>query len=150
MASTFTLFNLVTYTIICVASSQWVSPYSTLPSANAYMVVGVHNGTISILGGSTSSAVPLRQMTQFQIETETFIPMTQTLPNDVSATGQIWSQLDETIYMIVGSTLSTFNMITKQYTNAWIDLSTDVGGVDGCLAAANDHIFFTGGYLYSE
>eukprot|EP01083_Nonionella_stella_P237979 834331_1 len=146
MASTFTLFNLITYTIICVANSQWVSPDSTLPSANAYMVVGVHNGTIFILGGGASP----RQMTEFQIETETFIPMTQTLPNDVEAWGQIWSQLDEMMYMIVGSTLSTFNMITKQYTNAWIDLNADVGGKDGCLAAVNDQIFVTGGYVNSQ
>eukprot|EP01083_Nonionella_stella_P310238 1101553_1 len=146
MASTFTLFNLITYTIICVASYQWVSPDSTLPSANAYMVVGVHNGTIFILGGGASP----RQMTEFQIETETFIPMTQTLPNDVEAWGQIWSQLDEMMYMIVGSTLSTFNMITKQYTNAWIDLNADVGGKDGCLAAVNDQIFVTGGYVNSQ
>eukprot|EP01083_Nonionella_stella_P179154 635275_1 len=95
MPSSFTLFNLVTYVILCADSYQWVSLNSTLPSANACMVVGVHNDTIFILGGSASSDVPLRQMTQFQIETETFIPMTQTLPNDVVAWGQIWSQLDE-------------------------------------------------------
>eukprot|EP01083_Nonionella_stella_P179153 635272_1 len=90
MASTFTLFNLVTYTIICADNSQWVSPDSTLNN-DAYMVVGVHNDTIFILGGDASP----RQMAEFQIETETFIPMTQTLPNDVVAWGQIWSQLDE-------------------------------------------------------
>eukprot|EP01083_Nonionella_stella_P286950 976684_1 len=108
MASTFTLFNLITYAILCVASSQWVSPDSTLNN-DAYMVVGVHNGTIFILGGGASP----RQMTEFQIETETFIPMTQTLPNDVEALGQIWRQLDEMIYMNLGSTKCTFNLIKK-------------------------------------
>eukprot|EP01083_Nonionella_stella_P164431 544167_1 len=153
MEPSFTVFSLIIYAIICVANSQWISPSSTLPNTNHGMVVGVHNGTIFILGGSYSASsytVPLTQMTEFQIETETFIPMTQTLPNDVEAWGQIWSQLDEMMYMIVGSTLSTFNMITKQYTNAWIDLNADVGGKDGCLAAVNDQIFVTGGYVNDQ
>eukprot|EP01083_Nonionella_stella_P286949 976681_1 len=119
MPSSFTLFNLITYAILCAASYQWVSPNSNLPSANdgmhdiMGMVVGVHNGTIFILGGGASYTVPLTQMTEFQIETETFIPMTQTLPNDVEALGQIWRQLDEMIYMNLGSTKCTFNLIKK-------------------------------------
>eukprot|EP01083_Nonionella_stella_P290316 987869_1 len=146
MSASFTLFDLITYAIICVTNSQWISPSSTLNNMDHMMVVGVHNATIFILGGWVFP----RQMTEFHIETETFTPMTQTLPNDVKAFGQSWSQLDEMMYMIVGSTLSTFDMITKQYTNAWIDLNADVGGKYGCLAAANDQVFVIGGYVKDQ
>eukprot|EP01083_Nonionella_stella_P178175 628713_1 len=132
--------------LISTVYGEWISPPSTLPSAasDKYVVTGSYNGTIFLLGGDSYP----RQTTEYQINTDTFTT-TQTLPTDLKGYAQCWTQLKETMYMVEpsGSTLSTFNMITKQYTPEWLHLDSDVGvNGEGCLAVANHHLFITGGW----
>eukprot|EP01083_Nonionella_stella_P010725 30521_1 len=123
---------------------DWTSPAtSTLPSGDNAFAVGAYNGTIFLLGGDYDP-----RQTEYHIDTDTFTSLP--LSNNLTGNAQFCSQLEETMYMIKrqGTKLSTFNMITKEYTKGWIDLNQEVG-TDGeaCLAAANDHLFITGGYL---
>eukprot|EP01083_Nonionella_stella_P251658 868061_1 len=132
--------------LISTVYGEWISPPSTLPSAasDKYVVTGSYNGTIFLLGGDSYP----RQTTEYQINTDTFTT-TQTLPTDLKGYAQCWTQLKETMYMVEpgGSTLSTFNMITKQYTPTSLHLNTNVGNNgEVCLAVANGHLFITGGW----
>eukprot|EP01083_Nonionella_stella_P245618 853525_1 len=124
-------------------ATGWSPSSSTLPFADNSMAVGAYNDTIFLLGGANNQ----NQMTEYHISTDTFTNKGPILEESMYAYGQIWSQIDETMYIIdtTGEHLSTFDMAHKQYTKQWHNLETSVNGYMACLAASNDHLFITGG-----
>eukprot|EP01083_Nonionella_stella_P046745 125215_1 len=104
--------------------NNWIAPPSpTLPRDTYASAVGYDsiNNTIWILGSRASCC--RRQLISYNIDSNSFKDYSALgLSNTVYGVGDFYTQIDDILYMITHTRLSTFNVNTAQYTYHYKDI----------------------------
>ena len=102
-----------------VSHSQWIAPSLTLTDKIQKSACGYHDNIIYVVGGDDGDDLSdAYGYIEYNISNNTFSRTTSFFPRSLTSTSNWWFQINNVLYMTTWGTIHTFNLASKQFTEA--------------------------------